>query len=317
MSALRCLLLLLAAGVARGLAGFSQLELPCGDAAATRSRLVVNSHALYTQAVEHMFLSLLSIGFTDFCSVVVVVGGAHAELSPQRRGNVTYAETVLNAFDNHALDALGRYIDHPLVQADAYLYTIDTVLFHPSFRLFWAGLGDMFAGERRDDVFKPPLTHGVQGSLWAFGSQAPRRWAASAFYRRNLTKNEAVIAEQHSGEIGRWGVVRHSMERRVERKSGGGYVEVDVYNRGHPRRLFFYPDFGMYKWVLWLKSGDFEGEPHFNTFKKNLPDPYTGLISLEFNDGEVQDGETRVPGPEERRKAAKKKEGAGGKPKPS
>ena len=294
------LVALLAAALCASASPFA-LSLPCGDPAASRARLVVNSHVLYGQAVEQLLLSLLSIGFADFCSVLIVVGGAPAELPPQRRGNLTYAETVLNGQDMHGLDVLGRHVDHPLVRAQAYLYTTDTVLFHPLFRLFWAKLGGMFEG-KEDEILKPPLRRGVQSTLFALGPAVPRAWAD--FYHKNLSKDDMVITEQHSGEIGRWGTVRHCRERRVESSSGGGYLELDVYNRGFPRRLFYYPDFGMYKWVLWLKFGDFAGiEPHFNTFKKTLPDPYTGLVSAEYNDGEVHPGETRVAGPNERRVA--------------
>jgi hypothetical protein len=112
----------------------------------------------------------------------------------------------------------------------------------------------------------------------------PRKW--HGFYHKNISKNEAIIVEQHSALMGRWGRMKFSRPRRYEG------IEVDVYNRGSPRRLYFYPDFGVFKWVLWLHSGDFAGALTVNTNKRDLPNPYTGLQSHRLNDGQVQPGET-------------------------
>lgn len=243
----------------------------------------MNSHVLYGQAVDQLLLSLLSVGFANFCSLVVVLGGSQLELPPERRGNLTYVETVLNAQDTHALDVLSRYHNHRLVRADAYFYMLDTCLVHVSFLRFFASLPRLFEGNK-DGILKPPVAAGVQSVILAFGRGVPQKW--HDFYHKNISKNEAIIVEQHSALMGRWGKMKFCRPRRYE------HIEEDVYNRGSPRRLYFYPDFGVYKLVLWLKSGDFTGTLVQNTNKRDLRNPYTGLQSNQLNDGQVQPGET-------------------------
>jgi len=77
------------------------------------------------------------------------------------------------------------------------------------------------------EILKPPLRRGVQSTLFVLGGDVPRAWGD--FYHKNLTKDEMVITEQHSGEIGRWGKVKHCRERRVESLTRGGVTEEDVY----------------------------------------------------------------------------------------
>ena len=94
---------------------------------------VINSHAAYGKPLHQLLSSLVSVGFTDFCRVVVVIGGSVRDEPPQRRDNIVIVRSVLNAHDYTGLSALYMYREHPMMAAPMYIYMHDTCLTHPRF----------------------------------------------------------------------------------------------------------------------------------------------------------------------------------------
>jgi len=51
-----------------------------------------------------------------------------------------------------------------------------------------------------------------------------------------------------------FGVVKTTQNRRE-------IGDFDVYHTGFKRKVFYYPSFGVYKNILWFRTGDMEGVP--------------------------------------------------------
>lgn len=250
---------------------------PCGEGGAG-PRLLVSSHVAYGKPRDFLLHSLRSVGFQDFCTVVVVVAGAPFEAAPARGGrgerhvfsNVTYLYTTQNAYEWTAINALRLNLRHPLVaDASGFLLVHDTSLFHPGFTNFWASLTAIFAADASAVVAPDgPFT----SSVVAFGSAVAQKLDDA--FARNLTKLEALDWEL--GQLGPQeerfgGHVRYLREREPVRGGGrrpGPRVsaaiclprcclllsadspllaqeknKVDIYGTGWLRALYLYPDF--------------------------------------------------------------------------
>lgn len=226
-------------------------NLPCGGES-DGARLVVNSHASYGTAVSRLMNSLVSVGFRDFCRVVVVVGGSEADAAPRRVGNLTYAHLSVNAHDYSGLDALHVYRDDPLIRAPYYFYVHDTCIAHPRFVSFFKKeLPSAFAdGDGAPLLLLPP---GLSSNIVALSA----RYVAvyGDHFHKNMTKKEALDMEL-GGALRALAGENNTRFTASERKFDGKY---DVYHTGHEREMFYYPDFGVYKFILFGHHGDFQG----------------------------------------------------------
>lgn len=225
-------------------------DLKCDAVVHGEPKLVVNSHDSYSTPLYHLLLSLRSVGFTRWCSVLVVVGGSLEESTPSpfQNNGIVIIKTTLNGYDFTSLGALQTYRSNPLVEAPAYVVLHDTCLVHPTFVSFFLTLSSL----------GPNSTLSPQPSgcnIVAFGNVVLAQHGN--VYQRNFTKSQSVGIE--NGQQGRaapapyeFGDVSFTQPRVAD-------GVFDVYGTGSPRRLFFLPTFGVYKLILWNQHGDFQG----------------------------------------------------------
>jgi len=129
--------------------------LPCGNNLPTQPRIVINSHVHYKRPLNSALHSLVSVGFRDFCRLLIVVGGKREE-APSKLGNITVAARALNAHDT-GFDTLHLYRTHPDIAAPYYIYVHDTCLFQPSFVPFFSKLPELLGSSSR--TILSPRTH--------------------------------------------------------------------------------------------------------------------------------------------------------------
>ena len=232
--------------------------LPCGLDDATLPRVVINSHAAYARPLEQLLHSRYSVGFTEFCRIVVVVGGS-PPAPPARVGPVTFVHTDVNAHDLTAYTALSDYATHPFIADPAYLYIHDTCLVGPQFVRFLFWMEQHYAQPGAGvDVFMCPTP---SANILAFGAGIVERLLGAGFVGRNITKSEAILVEASSNGPQSLG--------NVTMLQGAGWgVEIDLvdthdpfdlYGRGAARHMRYFPDFGVYKFVLLGRHGDMQG----------------------------------------------------------
>lgn len=181
-------------------------------------------------------------------NVIVVVGGCSEQHAPKYESlrqayafdspsSLVVIRTGENNFDFTALRALYRYRRHPLVAACAYMLIHDTCLCHASLPLVML----KFAHIHADSIYAPPPP---AANICVFGENVLCRMAdANAFATVN-SKKDAMDVENCASkkESGIYAYGRYI--RLARRRSGGVVWRVDA------RRLqFYYPDFGVYKYV--------------------------------------------------------------------
>ena len=232
--------------------------LPCGSDDSTFPRVVINSHVKYVRALDQLLHSMLSIGFGDFCRVLVVVAGSARSLPPSRAGPITFVDEALNAGDMTAYNALANYQNHSWVASSSYLYMHDTCLVVPQFvRWFWWMHTHYAEHAASSDVFMCPTP---SANIIALGAAlVPRIAADHNIVGVNISKKETLRIEN--------GIDAPQQYGNVTMLNGAGWgLEgdpvapfddgVDVYGTGFPRQIRLFPDFGIIKFVLLNKYGD-------------------------------------------------------------
>ena len=179
--------------------------LPCGNNSETQARLVINSHVHYRQPLEQILHSLASVGFVEFCRVIVVIGGAGEEQGPSKVGNLTIVRRRLNAGDYTGFDTLHLYRTHVCVDSPGYFYLHDTCLFHPQFVPFFAALE--FRNRSNAVLIAPRLSSNImalgRGVVEAYGTT----------FGRNISKKEGWVMEKKQLVAGFFGVPEYTRPR--------------------------------------------------------------------------------------------------------
>lgn len=225
--------------------------LPCGSNLPIQPKLVINSHIRYHRALTYLMHSLASVGFQDYCRLIIVVGG-HKEDEISKIGNITIVKRVINAHDYTGFDTLYLYRSHPDIEAPYYFYVHDTCLFHPSFVSFFSALPNRMGSNPQTILY--PEEKGSSNIL-AIGKGVVE--AIGTTYRFNMTKRQAWLLEVEGEGIRKFGEVKTTQNRM-------GLGDYDIYHTGLKRKLFLYPEFGVFKTIFWDHTGDMEGNPqHF------------------------------------------------------
>lgn len=155
-------------------------------------RLVINSHGDYSKPLSQLLASLRSIGFVDFCRVLVVVGGSTRDSPPEQSATdgIVYVHKAINAHDYTAFAAIDEYQDHPLVRGLAFLYLHDTCLAHAGFVHFWDSLPEQF----RSQPMRAIVPAGYfTSNICVLGRGVVQRFKGA--FSRNITKAEAIGME--------------------------------------------------------------------------------------------------------------------------
>lgn len=220
-------------------------DMPCGDHGPERPMLVVNSHIAYSKPLHQLLQSLSSIGFAHFCRVLVVIGGSQQDVPPTRRGNITVIRSKLNAHDYTGLSAL--HVHRAVVAAPMYVYMHDTCLVHPRFLSYFNESIRLLG----DNMFHTnEMGH---SNVFAFSYRFVDTYGDA--FTRKFTKWEAILME-----------LNHTVRLLVPDQKMVVYGaareelgEVDVYRTGLPRRMFYQPTFGIFKFIFFHYHGDIQG----------------------------------------------------------
>lgn len=228
-------------------------------------KLIINSHIKYGKAREVLFESLNKTSFTRYNDIVVVYSGSDKNTEPYLSDkNYTIVESTKNNFDYNAYNILYEYQDHKLISSDFYLYLHDTITFHTKFDKFYCDLLKLVNNIPLDNIF---ISNSFHSNICLFGKDIINQYKTN--FELPLSKEEAIYLELHNSysknnktiynisTYGKKNVISNRYEISYPELSPDG---IDIYNTGYPRKGFFYPLFGIYKWILWSKNGDFTEE---------------------------------------------------------
>lgn len=229
-------------------------------------KLVVNSNINYKKPFSKMLQSLIESGFKSFNDIVVVMGQCKDDEEPRKikisevsdlnsKDQVTLIKMKLNNFDYTGYHALHLHSSHPLVVSDWYMYVLDTVTFTRHFLSFIEN-----ANLNSEELM---ITKSPHSNICALGRDVIRNYGDN--FGTELDKNEAIRLEfeeeipKNVKGICNFGKITHVRSRIL-------FGDHDIYETGHPRKGFYYPEFGLSKWIFWGGSGDITG-----SVSKNKP----------------------------------------------
>lgn len=216
---------------------------------------------------------------------------------------VIYAR--MNNFDWTAFHQLNRYLHHPLIRADKYLHMLDTCKVMPTFwtcfnRLFYScihytdenlilipnkphsniciiGRGVV---EKYGDNFESSITKAQTVMLECDEHPVLGYFTPENNNNKNLNPKRNKYRRLMFGITAFGNVVRfpHGREAVMTKSSSKSKeileLEEDWYGTGYPRKIYLYPDLGIYKSILWHKNGDFTGNVEINFEYKVLAKKY-------------------------------------------
>lgn len=214
----------------------------------------------YWKPLNVLLRSLVSIGWTRWDDVVIFMGGSTRDIPPYKglqtwtRGGITIVNMTLNNYDYNGMAGLYAYRNDSAVRADTYFYIHDSTKVGGDFAKIFPRLRDGFwPGELR--IPRPPCSN-----IYTFSHTLVEIYKRN--YDVNLTKGEAVSLELSGAGANIRGVrpllffakkttwLRGRQKRRDE----------DVYKTGVPRTVWWYPDYDLYKYILWGAFGDIGGD---------------------------------------------------------
>jgi len=190
--------------------------------------------------------------FQNFSDLVVVIGGCSRN-QVYKDGDITVVETTFMSYDLTALSVLWHHRNHPWVKAQAYLYLLDTTTVGVGFPEKFEALSTVNR-VGHDEYRSPPIP---SSNICVFGHGVVENYKTN--FDVFLSKQDGIWFEQGHAPRG---------VRRLDKFASNvtalkGRLEhgepVDVYRTGYSRRVFWYPDFDVYKYILWDRNGDILG----------------------------------------------------------
>ncbi|CAK9082283.1 Hypothetical protein SCF082_LOCUS39113 [Durusdinium trenchii] len=211
-------------------------------------KVVINSNMKYQVPLNILLDTMKAFRFENFTDVIIVVGGAAACLAYGRfqlsafssfgadvdriytDHDMTYIETPYMNYDLTGLAILGRYKDHPSVQANSYLYLLDTTTVGAGFLEKFKALSSMGYKEYRS-VRRPA------SNICAFGRGLLE--ALPANFEPKLEKVEGLRFEYgfEPKGIKQFEDVADQVTVLRDRIEEGD--PVDIYKTGYPRHVFW------------------------------------------------------------------------------
>jgi len=231
-------------------------------------KIIINSHAGYEKPLNLLFNSMIDAGFTDFADeVVLIVGGAKKNRGPKRRDISKIFPTLpsivcpvittkMNNFEYTGFHMLYVHRDNRLVKSDRYLFLMDTCTVGRFFMKKYNRCKNYVPL-----IESPNWIHSVSNrfvsNICLFSRKVVLSYGDN--FKKKLSKEEAVSVEggrQVKGVKPLWafGHRLHSNVRRTRRH------KKDIYGTGVIRTGFWYPEFGVIKWVFLAGKGDVLGK---------------------------------------------------------
>jgi len=256
-------------------------------------KLIINSHVKYGIPLCVAIESLVTVNFTRFRDVVVVIGGsdtiAAMPLETKRLVDdmmsigIFVIPTPKGNGDVTALTTLYDYRQDARVKADSYLYTSDTIKFIDTFPAKFDKLASSVGPAEIRAYYAPDsfVTH--------FGNEVVGRYGRN--FDTHLNKSEGLCLEQRyrvrgvtplvsgrsssfadkvtllgsrtQGNIDSNGKLHYRRTYREMFRPSLSFGE-DVYRTNLQRTSACYRFFGICKYILWGRSGDIDGHIQLN-----------------------------------------------------
>ena len=211
-------------------------------------KLIVNSNTRTSHVLTQFLLSLLSINFSDFHNVVAIVGGSQHNSPPyieKANGHMpSYIkiDTQYSYLDYTGFIALRKHLNHTLLESDAYLYLLDSVVFSPTFLQFYSRF------ERGKLVRTSASPWVVSGKLpssnvCVFSRACALKYDINITAVAHMTKKIAIGIEKGTGHVPHVTQTCKHLDINVRRYKMG---DARVYDRRF-RSIYYYPFFGIFK----------------------------------------------------------------------
>ena len=227
-------------------------------------RLVINSCSSYDQALRCLLESLEVAWFSHFDLLLIVIGGCDSQTSsqlelepmaqwlPYSSAQVAVCRCKRQNFDYTGLHELHTYRYHPLVRARAYMFLLDTSVAEPDFLACFQSL--------RVGQFDLLVSPAPASNICAFGSGVVDRFGDNFAPSESLSKEEAIAVEHGESGTRICGVASFA-ERIIHVAPRIFRGTRDVYKVGEQRWVYFYPTFGICKYVH-MRFGISSGQAH-------------------------------------------------------
>ena len=231
-------------------------------------KLVINSNMRYVVPLSSLIESLINTGWKRMNDIIIVRGGARSDWVGKRlirevttlksNDSILVCDVQLENFDYHGFVALQRYESHPQISDDWYMYVLDTVTFTDGFPQAF----DSFVTNRehllkyKDGVeLSTIFTCALPNSNICVFNKAFIPRYRTVFESRVMTKKEAMELEcgHRVDKIKPVPAYAENKQPLARRECKG---QVDCYNTGFQRDVWFYPDLCLNKYILWGMAGD-------------------------------------------------------------
>jgi len=215
-------------------------------------KLVINSNKFYWRPRAMLMGTLQAARFQNYSDIVIVIGRSSQD-QVYKDGEITVVETTFMSYDLTGLSALWHQRNHPWVRAQAYLYLLDTVTVGVGFPEKFEALSTVNR-VGYEEYRAPPIP---SSNICLFGHGVVEN------YKKNfdviLSKQDGLWFEQGHAPRGvrRLDKFASNVTTLKARQEHGD--PVDIYKTGYSRRVFWYPDLDLYKYILWDRNGDLVG----------------------------------------------------------
>lgn len=218
------------------------------------TKIIINSHVKYSKPRDVLFDSLSKTQYKDYNNIIVVLSGSHTNKDPYlSKDGFCIIESTNNNFDYNGFNVLNIYKNHNLIVDNFYLYLHDTVTFDINFLKHFDHLEKL--NKNTNDIY---ISNSFHSNICFFGKDVIINYKNN--FSIPLSKEEAIYLELHPNLIKNNKIIKnisyfgnvHYIPNRIDLNK-----TEDIYQNGYPRKVFYYPLFGIYKWVLWGKNGDF------------------------------------------------------------
>lgn len=225
-------------------------------------KIVINTNLHYRKPFTSLMQTIVDSNFNNFHNIIVVISEADENSGPELINLSNFVDfetnyevvrilTTLNSYDYAGFNALHRYKNHELIEADNYFYLLDTTSVVKNFH---EKIDELLLKYPNKISIQPKLPN---ANIILFKNNFIDLYSDT--FNRSLTKQQAALIENGQmiiandkkmvNPLNTYCTVEVLPEREFH-----GYL--DPYDTGHQRLVVYYPYFGVYKYIFWGGDGD-------------------------------------------------------------
>ena len=247
-------------------------------------KIVINTNVNYGIPLKIAVQSLIDSGFSDWQNLIIVMSGSAVEKEPEigyleeivgvSEGMCVLIETKRDNYDYSGYQMLYEYKDHPLVDSEYYFYSLDTVRFG---RSFIEKLNSLPIDDNHDIYVSSSISahtvhirsEGPPSNISLFNKKTIETYKDN--FKPIMDKEEGLQAELRSDEPARikdsdevvWNISHFGNVKKLGSEYEGRTCprdwpqwtecqDVDVYETGTKRSVYYYPLFDLYKYIKYV-----------------------------------------------------------------